>query len=99
MASHQSNSPFKDLFDIWERNAAHYWDEVLRNPLFLETLGRNLELSLTFQRAWLKTLEAGQTTWGLPTRAEQELARHHLNQLTTHVQHLSRRIEEMEGQT
>lgn len=89
MASSPSPSLFKDLFDIWERNTAHYWDVVLRSPLFLETLGRNLELSLTVQRAWLKTLEA----YHLPTRAEQERTRQQLNQLTRQVQHLSRQLE------
>jgi hypothetical protein len=87
---------WKDAFDIWEKYTAHYWDGVLRSPLFLEILGRNLELTLTWQRATLTSIDVIQRAWGLPTRAEQDVLKHHLNQLTTRVNQLARRVEALE---
>ncbi len=89
-------NPWKDYFDIWEKHTARYWDDVLRSPLFLEAIGRNLEMSLAWQRAALNGVEAVQKAWGLPTRSEQEFAQHQLNQLATRMQQLARRMEKLE---
>lgn len=86
---------FKDSFNIWEKHTARYWDHVLRNPLFLDLLGKNLELSLTFQNNLQKTLEQSWRAWGIPTRQDQLRTLHTLNELDTQVRQLSRRVDQL----
>ena len=86
-------TPYKEAFDLWEKYNAQYWEGALRSPLFLETLGKGLELSLGSQRAFLQMTEEMLGSWGQATRSQQELALHKLNQLETQVKQLARQKE------
>ncbi len=88
-------NPFREAFDVWEKHTAQYWDQVLRNPLFLDWLGKNLRASLGFQRSMQSMMELTWQAWGLPTRDDQEHILHQLNQLDTQIRHLSRRIDNL----
>ena len=85
----------KEIFDIWEENTADSWEQILRNPLFLETLGHNLEIWLSLQSAFKNILQANWRTWGFPTSSDQERALYRLNQLAIQVEELSRRIDRL----
>jgi hypothetical protein len=89
---------WKDHFDIWEKHAARYSEVVLSNPLFLEGLGRSLEVSLSWQQAALQTVELAQRSLGIATRPSQERLQHQLNQLATQVNQLARRTETLESE-
>ncbi len=99
MTHNQPYNPFREAFDVWEKHTARYWDQVLRNPLFLDMLGTNLRTSLGFQRAFQGILELTWRTWGLPTRYDQERTLHELNQLDTQIQQISRRMDALSHQT
>jgi hypothetical protein len=60
---------YREAFEIWERHTARYWDAVLRSPIFLEALGKGLEVALPLQRAAFEALEAFQRRAGFVKEA------------------------------
>ena len=96
MAANTPDNFFKAWFDIWEKHTAQFWEEALRSPLFLQALEQNLELSLTIQRNMLRVVDLARLSQGLPTRRDEQLICHQLNQLTTQIGRLSRRIDRLE---
>jgi len=96
MTTHIPYNFAREWFDVWEKYTARFWDEALRSPLFLQALEENLELALTIQRNMLRVIDLARLSQGLPTRRDEQLIGHQLNQLTTQIGRLSRRIDRLE---
>jgi len=92
-------SPLKEMFEVWEKHNAVYWEEFLRSSLFLGALGSNLELTLGWQRNLKQASESYWRMWGIPTRADQELSLHQLNQLEAELGELTRRVDRLLAMT
>lgn len=83
----------KEIFEIWERNVANYFDELFRNPTFLKNMGAALEQSL----AWRQQVEAmgAQLTGPFATRADQVRILKELEALRTEVAALAHQVEKL----
>jgi len=85
----------KDLFNLWQKPTAEFWDAYLRSPLYLDLIGNSLEISLTTQKLAKDLAESWWEAWGIPTRGQQEKILHKLNELDTQVKRLARRVEKL----
>jgi hypothetical protein len=88
-------NPVREAFEAWEKPTAEFWEAALSSPLVLRGLHQTLTWTLGWQRANQRALEAAWRFWGLPTRGDQELARHRVNELTADVQRLAAAIDDL----
>jgi hypothetical protein len=86
---------YKSLFNAWQKPAAEFWDAYLRSPLYLEPLKRMLDISLESQKNLQDMSETWWHAWGLPTRRDQELTQHRLNEVDTQLKRLARRVDKL----
>jgi hypothetical protein len=74
-AERSAMNPFevqKKMFEEWERNLASYLDKTMRQPEFMQLVGRNLELAMTLQGAVKGHVQKALKALAVPT--EEELA-------------------------
>lgn len=65
-AATEGTRPYEDALEAWEKQSASFFEHLLKNQLFLDSLGRGLDLSLTLQRAAVESVEAWGRFFGMP---------------------------------
>ncbi|MCA9515976.1 MAG: hypothetical protein KC635_13615 [Myxococcales bacterium] len=83
---------WKKGFDRWEASTAKVLDVVVRSPAFLEPAGAMLS-------SWMRAKKQADAAWarwwstfGLPTRREQERLLHAVNQLQSRIMDLEEQL-------
>ena len=85
---------WKKGFDVWEAKTAELFEAALKNPKFLEPAGAMLTASMKLKAASDKAMANFWSSWGLPTRRDQERTLHALNQLNSRLLDLEERLNE-----
>ncbi len=83
---------WKQGFAAWEQATAHYMEKVLTNPGVLGPAGAMLTAAMKTKTATDKALSAWWSSFGLPTRRDQERALHKLNQLESRLYDLEEQL-------
>ncbi len=89
-------STWKKGFDIWERTTASYLEEVIQNPLVMNTSGHALTAFMKAKAASDSSMAKWWGSVGLPTKRDQERTLHALNQMQSRLMDLEERLEEMD---
>jgi len=87
---------WKKGFDVWERHTATLLEQWLQSSVVLEPAGALLSMSMRAKAASDRAMAQWWSTWGLPTRADQERALHTLNQLQSRLIDLEERLEDLQ---
>jgi len=90
---------FKEAYQIWEKPAGEFWMAYLSSPLFLETLGQGLTLSLSYQRMAKAAAIGFWRAWGLPDTDTQDKTLHKLNEIESRIDRLSEQMAHIADQT
>lgn len=85
---------WKQGFDQWEKTTAKLLDGVLQSPSLLEPAGKTLTLAMRAKKQVDDALDKWWSTWGLPTRRDQERMLHLLNQLESRLYDLEEKLED-----
>ena len=85
---------WKKSFDAWETATASYLEKVLANPSVLGPAGAMLTAAMKTKAASDRAVAAWWSSWGLPTRRDQERALHKLNQLESRMLDLEEKLED-----
>ncbi len=84
---------WKQNFAAWEQATAQYMEKVLTNPGVLGPAGAMLTAAMRTKTATDKAFAAWWSSFGLPTRRDQERALHKLNQLESRLYDLEEQIQ------
>ena len=76
---------WKQGFAAWEHATAQYMEKVLANPAVLTPAAAALTAAMKAKAATDRALSTWWSAWGLPTRHEQLVALHKLNQLESRL--------------
>ena len=76
---------WKKGFDAWERTTAQYLETVMKSPLVLWPSGAVLSSVMKAKAKADERAAKWWSTFGLPTRREQERAMHALNQIQSRL--------------
>lgn len=83
---------WKKSFDAWEQTTAKYLEQVMQNPSVLGPAGTLLTAFMKTKAATDRALAAWWSSFGLPTRRDQERALHKLNQLESRLYDLEEQL-------
>jgi hypothetical protein len=83
---------WKQGFAAWEQATAQYMEKVMTNPSVLGPAGAMLTAAMKTKTATDKALAAWWSSFGLPTRRDQERALHKLNQLESRLYDLEEQL-------
>ncbi len=86
---------WKKGFDVWEQKTAELMEGVLKSETVLSPMGTLLTAGMKVKAASEKAAAQWWSTWGLPTRREQEKTLHALNQIQSRLIDLEERIAEL----
>lgn len=85
---------WKQGFDQWEKATAKLLDGVLQSPSLLEPAGKTLTAAMRAKKQVDDALDRWWSSWGLPTRRDQERMLHLLNQLESRLYDLEEKLED-----
>lgn len=84
---------WKKGFDLWEARTAEFFENVMKNPAFLEPMGGMLTATMKAKAMSDKAMAQWWSLWGLPTKRDQERELHALNQLQSRILDLEERLD------
>ena len=87
---------WKKGFDSWENKTAELMEQWLKNPRVLEPAGAMLTVSMKIKAASDKAMATWWSSWGLPTKRDQERTLHTLNQLNSRLIDLEERLVQLD---
>ena len=87
---------WKKGFDAWENKTAELMEQWLKNPAILEPAGKMLTVSMKLKAASDKAMANFWSSWGLPTKRDQERTLHSLNQLNSRLIDLEERLSNLD---
>ena len=64
------NTPSDALYEQWEKNMSAWWEGMMRNPLFLGSMGRSMAMMSQVRHAWEKRVDDNLERARLPTRRD-----------------------------
>jgi hypothetical protein len=85
----------KKLFEQWEKTVGEFLEKRMRDPAFMDVMGKSMALSLDVKRA----LDARMTDWlksmSVPTKDDLEGLWRKLNELETRLVDLEHKVDEI----
>lgn len=103
MPTDPNQSPFlqpwhtmKRAFDAWEGSTASLLEAWSKSPFMIQPAGNLLSSVTQIKHAQQQMLERWWSSWGLPTRAEQERAQHTMNELSSRLIDLEEKLADLE---
>lgn len=89
----QRQDLFDHLFQSWEKRTSDYFDKLMRNPTFLNTMGGLLSASYRNKAQLDRALEALWKNLNLPNKKDQERTLHLLNELHSRIFDLEEKLQ------
>ncbi|MBP8002875.1 MAG: hypothetical protein KA314_22110 [Chloroflexi bacterium] len=86
---------FKQAFAQWEKQTAHFWNNLLHDPDFLRTAWHNVEIGLQAQQQLQQMAQETLSTWPLPPYNHPDPLQTQLNRLQTILSTLHERADEL----
>jgi len=91
----QAKNPYLEMFEVWEKMMSERMDILLRNPVFLTSMGKALENSLTFKEHVDKALQAYLQALNLPSTKDVERILDGLGSLRRDMEELRAKVEQL----
>lgn len=85
----------KKMFEEWERNLASYLEKTMRQPEFMQLVGRNLEMATTLQGAVKGHVQKALKALSVPTEEELTGLYRTVNDLETRMLDLEEQLEDL----
>jgi len=85
---------FRQAFDLWERTTSAYFQSLVRNPLFLTANSACLNSMLMAKKVADSSMRTMISSFGLPTRHDQERALHMLHKIEARLDDMEFRMEQ-----
>jgi len=86
----------KQAFDAWESAASPLFEAWLKSPLLVQPAGSVLSTVTQLRSAQQQMLARWWSSFGLPTRADQERAQHAMNELSSRLIDLEDKLADLE---
>lgn len=86
---------FRQSFAQWEKQTADFWNNLLRDPEFLKTAWRTLEMGLEAQKQFNQMVSQSATNWNQPSRYTPDPLQQQINRLQTILAHLHQRVDRL----
>lgn len=86
---------FRHSFAQWEQQAANFWNNLLRDPEFLKTAWRTLEMGLEAQKQFNQMVSQSTTNRNQPHHQTPDPLQPQINRLQTILTHLHERVDRL----
>lgn len=83
---------FDQLFNVWEKRTSEYFEKLLRNPAFLNTMGGIMNSGYRNKVHFDRAMTAMWRNLNLPNKQDQERTLHLLNELHSRIYDLEEKI-------
>lgn len=87
---------FKNAFDAWENATAPFLETLSKNPALIGPAGALLSAFTRFHAFQQRAAATWWSSFGLPTRADQERSLHAMNELQSRLIDLEEKLEDLQ---
>ncbi len=86
---------FRQSFAQWEKQTADFWNNLLRDPEFLKTAWRTMEMGLEAQKQFNQMVSQSATNQSQPRHHSPDPLQPQINRLQTILTHLHERVDRL----
>ena len=86
---------FRQSFAQWEKQTADFWNNLLRDPEFLKTAWRTMEMGLEAQKQFNQMVSQSATNWNQSHHHSPDPLQPQINRLQTILAHLHERVDRL----
>ncbi len=86
---------FQQSFAQWEKQTADFWNNLLRDPEFLKTAWRTMEMGLEAQKQFNQMVSQSTTNQSQPHPHTPDPLQPQINRLQTILAHLHERVDRL----
>lgn len=91
------DNPFNKFFSMWEQNASELFENILRNPVLLQSMGKVMTGAMEMKAQRDKTMASFLKEMNLPTREEMDRALNKLNEMEPLLREVDRKVNKILG--